>query len=49
MNKITIKDIANAAMGRSAVKQIWVEKMPPIRPEMCRKCPFESNDAFTYC
>jgi hypothetical protein len=40
---ITAKDIANAAMGRSGVKQILVQRMPPTRPEMCAKCPFGSD------
>lgn len=45
---ITAKDIANAAMGRSAVKQIRVTKMPPTRTAMCDGCPFGPNvDNFT--
>ena len=43
MSDITGKDIANAAMGRSAVKQVWVTKMPPTRPEMCAGCPFSPD------
>lgn len=45
---IELKDIANAAMGRSAVKHIEVQRMPPTRPEMCAGCPFRPDiDAFT--
>jgi hypothetical protein len=40
MTNITLKDIANAAMGHAAVKQIAVTRMPPTRPEMCPGCPF---------
>lgn len=48
MRPITAKDIANAAMGRSAVKKIRVMHMPPTRPEMCAKCPFGPKvDGFT--
>jgi hypothetical protein len=45
---ITNKDIANAAMGRSAIKQLYVQRMPPTRPSMCAGCPFSPDiDAFT--
>lgn len=45
---ITVKDLAEAVMGASAVKQILVRRMPPTRPEMCARCPFGPDaDAFT--
>jgi hypothetical protein len=37
---ITAKDIANAAMGRSAIKHLVVQRMPPARPTQCAGCPF---------
>lgn len=45
---ITSKDIANAVMGRSGVKQLVVQRIPPVRPTMCERCPFRPDiDAFT--
>lgn len=45
---ITPKDIANAAMGRSAIKHIHVQKPPPVRKDMCPACPFRGDvDVFT--
>lgn len=45
---IEAKDIANAAMGRSAVRKIEVLRMPPTRAGMCAACPFRPGiDAFT--
>lgn len=43
MRPITAKDIARAAMGGSAVKQVLVTKMPPTRSAMCVGCPFAPN------
>ena len=48
MRQITTKDIAKAAMGGSAVKKLVVQRMPPVRAETCKKCPFNPDiDAFT--
>lgn len=45
---IEAKDVANAAMGRSAVKHLHVQRMPSVRAEMCKGCPFRPDiDAWT--
>lgn len=45
---ITVKDLATASMGPSAVKQTRVQRMPPVRKDMCEKCPFRPDiDVFT--
>ncbi len=43
MRRITPKDIARAALGGSAVKQIVVQHMPPVRSGKCKKCPFNPH------
>lgn len=45
---ITAKDVANAAMGRSAIKKMVVARMPSTRTSMCAGCPFSPDiDAWT--